>query len=87
MANSGEEIGQPGGPVRGEEGRGVRGGCGALIGVVLMAITREKSTGAVTPATVSRNGGRGRGLREEGDDRWVPPVGEGKRGSWVPFWV
>jgi hypothetical protein len=27
-----------------------------------MAITREKSTGAVTPVTVSRNGERGRGI-------------------------
>jgi hypothetical protein len=30
-----------------EERRGVRGGCGVLIGVVLMAITREKSTGVL----------------------------------------
>jgi hypothetical protein len=42
---SDEEFVQPGGLVRGEEGRGVRGGCGVLIGAVLMAITREKSTG------------------------------------------
>jgi hypothetical protein len=42
---SDEEIKQPGGLVRGEEGGGVRGGCGALIGAVLTAITREKSTG------------------------------------------
>jgi hypothetical protein len=42
---SDEEFEQPGGLVRGEEGRGVRGGCGVLIGAVLMAITREKSTG------------------------------------------
>jgi hypothetical protein len=39
------KIRQPGGPIRGEEGREVRGGYGVLIGMVLMAITREKSTG------------------------------------------
>jgi hypothetical protein len=72
---SDEGFEQPGGPVRGEVGRGVRGGCEVLIGVVLMAITREKSTGGFTPATVSRNGERGRRFREEGDDMRGPPVG------------
>jgi hypothetical protein len=57
----------------------VRGGCGVLIGVVLMAITREKLVGGFTPMTVSRNGERGRSLREVGDDMRVPPVGEEKR--------
>jgi hypothetical protein len=43
-----------------------------------MAITREKSTGGVTPATVSRNGERGRRLREEGDDTRGPHGSEGR---------
>jgi hypothetical protein len=47
VRTSDEEFEQPGSLVRGEEGRGVRGGCGVLIGVVLMAITREKSMGEV----------------------------------------
>jgi hypothetical protein len=34
--------------------------------------------GGVTPATVSRNGERGRRLREEGDDMRGPPVSEGR---------
>jgi hypothetical protein len=58
VQTSDEEFEQPGSTIRGEKGRGERGGCGVLIGVVLMAITREKSTGGVTPATVSRNGER-----------------------------
>jgi hypothetical protein len=49
-----EEFEQPGGPIRGEKGGGERGGRGVLIGAVLMAITREKSTGGITPATVTR---------------------------------
>jgi hypothetical protein len=47
VRTSDEKFGRPGGPIRGEAGREVRGGCGVLIGVVLMAITREKSTGGV----------------------------------------
>jgi hypothetical protein len=47
VRTSDEKFEQPGGPIRGEKGRGERGGCGVLIGVVLMAITREKSTGGV----------------------------------------
>jgi hypothetical protein len=66
VRTSDEEFEQPGGPIRGEKGRGERGGCGVLIGVVLMAITCEKSTGGVTLATISRNGERGRRLWEEG---------------------
>jgi hypothetical protein len=42
VRTSDEKFEQPGGLVQGEEGRG---GCGVLIGMVLMAITREKSTG------------------------------------------
>jgi hypothetical protein len=41
---SDEKFGRPGSPIRGEVGRGVRGGCEVLIDMVLMAITREKST-------------------------------------------
>jgi hypothetical protein len=44
---SDEGFEQLGGPVRGEVGRGVRGGSEVFIGAVLMAITREKSTGEV----------------------------------------
>jgi hypothetical protein len=47
VRTSDEKFEQPGGLVRGEEGRGVRGGCGVLIGMVLMAITREESTGVL----------------------------------------
>jgi hypothetical protein len=50
---SDEEFEQPGGPIRGEKGRERRGGHGVLIGVVLMAITGEKSTGEITLATVT----------------------------------
>jgi hypothetical protein len=45
VRSSDEKFEQPGGSIRGEEGRERRGGHGVLIGVVLMAITREKSTG------------------------------------------
>jgi hypothetical protein len=38
---------QPGGPIQGEKGREERGGYKVLIGVVLMAITHEKSTGVL----------------------------------------
>jgi hypothetical protein len=47
VRTSDEGFEQPGGPVRGEEGRGVRGGSGVHIGAVLMAITQEKSTGVL----------------------------------------
>jgi hypothetical protein len=47
VRTSDEEFEQPGGPIRGEVGRGVRGGCEVLIGMVLMAIIREKSTGVL----------------------------------------
>jgi hypothetical protein len=50
-----------------------------------MPITSEKLVGGFTPATVSRNGERGRSLREVGDDMRVPPVGEGKRGIGYRF--
>jgi hypothetical protein len=87
VRTSDEGFGQPGGLVRGEEGRGVRGGCGVLIGAVLMAITREKSTGGVTPVTVSRNGERGRRLRKEGDDTRGPHGSEGREGRGYRFGV
>jgi hypothetical protein len=61
---SDEKFGRPGGPVRGEVGRGVRGGCGVLIGMVLMAITREKSTGEVY------SGDRFQKRRERERKRW-----------------
>jgi hypothetical protein len=41
--------------------------------------------GGVTPATVSRNGERGRRLREEGDDMRGPHGSEGKRGQGCRF--
>jgi hypothetical protein len=85
VRTSDEEFEQPGGPIRGEKGRGERGGCRVLIGVVLMAITREKSTGGVTPVTISRNGERGRRLWEEGDNMRGPPVSVRRRGCRYPF--
>jgi hypothetical protein len=42
---------QPCGLVRGEEERGVIGGCGVLKGRGLMFITREELVGAFTPAS------------------------------------
>jgi hypothetical protein len=49
-----------------------------------MAITREELVGAFTPASsVSRE--RERNQREEGDDRWVPPVSEEREGAGYRF--
>jgi hypothetical protein len=87
VRTSDEGFEQPGGLVRGEVGRGVRGGCEVLIDMVLMAITREKSMGGFTPATVSRNGERGRRLREEGDDMRGPHGSGGREGRGYRFWV
>jgi hypothetical protein len=50
-ADSGEEFRQPCGLVRGEEERGVIGGCGVLKGRGLMSITSEELVGAFTPAS------------------------------------
>jgi hypothetical protein len=47
VQTSDEKFGRPSGPIREEVGREVRGGCGVLVGMVLMAITREKSMGWV----------------------------------------
>jgi hypothetical protein len=51
VRSSDEEIRQPCGLVRGEEERGVIGGCGVLKGRGLMSITSEELVGAFTPAS------------------------------------
>jgi hypothetical protein len=52
-----------------------------------MAITREELVGNYSgelpfPEREERGNGGG-----DDADRWVPPVGEGKREGWVPVWV
>jgi hypothetical protein len=78
-ADSGEEFVQPCGLVRGEEERGVIGGCGVLKGRGLMSITREKLVGALLRrVSVSREREkRGNGGGDDADTR-VPPVSEGR---------
>jgi hypothetical protein len=89
MAESGEGFLSDGGIDWGEVKGRKEGERGVLIGWVLMAITRERISGGVTPATVSETE-RGReicGEEEDGSDGRVPHVGEGERDSGVPVRV
>jgi hypothetical protein len=64
------------------EGGGKAEGSGGFIGAALVAIQRVGNARGNYSGDVTGRGREGGG--NGGDDRWVPPVGEGKRVSWVP---
>jgi hypothetical protein len=84
---SDEESRRPGGTIgRGERGEG-RGKRGLLIGVEIDGHYSRRISGAFTPASFRfqrEKRGNGGG---DGADRWVPPVGEGRRERGVPVRV
>jgi hypothetical protein len=80
MANSGEESGQPGGAV----GSGTGGELERRPGDIYRRGQELETAGGKCILKRGSNGELGLGHRRrkwlrEGDDRWVPPVGEGER--------
>jgi hypothetical protein len=67
------------------EGGGKAEGSGGFIGAALVAIQRVGNARGNYSGDVTGRGREGGG--NGGDDRWVPPVGEGKRERGVPVRV
>jgi hypothetical protein len=82
VQTSDEEFEQPSGPIQGEKGRERIGGHGVLIGMVLMAITRKKSTGELLWRPLpERRGGDDCGKEGVGADAWAQVVSETREGE------